>query len=113
MPKGNPRPVQTERFKQGWFKPQGELPPGEKLASKILGVRVTEPIYAAVSALPEQSAWLRRVISEAARRELLGQSQGGTVSENVTPPPPPDSAPLRAAPSPKSGAKAKSTRRKK
>jgi len=93
MPKGNPRPVQTERFKQGWFKPQGEIPPGEKLASKILGVRVTEPIDAAVRALPEPSAWLRRVIAEAARRELLGQSQGGTVSEKETPPPPPDSPP--------------------
>ena len=92
MPKGNPRPVQTERFKQCRFKPQGEIPPGEKLASKILGVRVTEPIYAAVSALPEQSAWLRRVISEAAKRELLSQSPGGTVSENATPPPP-DSSP--------------------
>ena len=95
MPKGNPRPVQTERFKQGWFKPQGEIPPGEKLASKILGVRVTEPIDAAVRALPEPSAWLRRVIGEAARRELLGQSQGGTVSESATPPPPPDSPPLQ------------------
>jgi len=95
MPKGNPRPVQTERFKQSRFKPQGEIPPGEKLASKILGVRVTERIYAAVSALPEQSAWLRRVISEAAKRELLSQAQGGTVSENATPPPPPDSPPVR------------------
>ena len=91
MPRGNPRPVQTERFNQGWFKPQGEIPPGEKLASKILGVRVTERIYAAVSALPEQSAWLRRVISEAAKRELLGQSQG----ENAPPPPPSDSPPVR------------------
>ena len=91
MPRGNPRPVQTERFKQCRFKPQGKIPPGEKLASKILGVRVTERIYAAVSALPEQSAWLRRVISEAARRELLGQA---TVSENATPPPPPDSPPV-------------------
>ena len=92
MPRGNPRPVQTERFKQCRFKPQGKIPPGEKLASKILGVRVTEPIYAAVSALPEQSAWLRRVITEAAKRELLGQA---TVSENATPPPPPDSPPVR------------------
>ena len=97
MPKGNPRPVQTERFKQGWFKPQGEIPPGEKLASKILGVRVTEPIDAAVRALPEPSAWLRRVIAEAARRELLDQSQWG--SENATPPPPPDSPPcVRSTP---------------
>ena len=95
------------------FKPQGELPPGARLAKKPLAVKVLEDVDAAVRALPEQSAWLRRVIAEAVERELLGQSQGGTVSENVTPPPPPDSAPLRAAPSPKPGAKAKSTRRKK
>ena len=72
MPKGNPRPVQTEKFKQGWFKPQGEVPPGEKLAAKMLAVRVTESVDTAIRALPEMSAWLRRVITEAARRELLG-----------------------------------------
>jgi len=93
------------------FKPQGELPPGARLAKKPLAVKVLEDVDAAVRALPEQSAWLRRVIGEAARRELWGQSQGETV--DATPPPPPDSAPLRAAPSPKPGAKAKSTRRKK
>jgi len=32
-------------------------------------------------------------LSPAARRELLVQSQGGTVSENPTPPPPLDSPP--------------------
>jgi len=94
------------------FKPQGELPPGAKLAKKPLAVKVLEEEDALIRALPEQSAWLRRVICEAARRELWGQSQEGG-SKNATPPPPPDSAPLRAARSPKSGAKAKSTRRKK
>ena len=93
MPKGNPRPIQTEKFKEGWFKPQGEIPPGEKLASKMLAVRVTESIDAAVRALPEKSAWLRRVISEAAKRELLGQA---TVSEKATPSPPPASPPIDA-----------------
>jgi len=73
------------------FKPQGELPPGAKLARKPLAVKVLEEEDALIRALPEQSAWLRRVICEAARRELLGQSQGG--SENATPPPPPDSPP--------------------
>jgi len=88
MPKGNPRPIQTEKFKEGWFKPQGEIPPGEKLASQMLAVRVTESIDAAVRALPEKSAWLRRVITEAAKRELLGQA---TVNEKATPSPPPGS----------------------
>jgi len=71
------------------FKPQGELPPGARLAKKPLAVKVLEEEDAAIRALPEQSAWLRRVICEAARRELLGQSQGG--SEKATPSPsPPD-----------------------
>ena len=79
------------------FKPQGELPPGAKLAKKPLAVKVLEEEDALIRALPEQSAWLRRVICEAARRELLGQSQGG--SENATPPPPPDSPPcVRSTP---------------
>jgi hypothetical protein len=95
------------------FKPQGELPPGARLAKKPLAVKVLEEEDAAIRALPEQAAWLRRVIVEAARRELLSQSQRGTVSENATPPP--DNPPLRAATSPRTGAKAKKTmaRRKK
>jgi len=95
------------------FKPQGEIPPGAKIAKRPLSVKVVEEVDAAVRALPEQSAWLRRVITEAVERELLGQSQGGTVSENATPPP--DNPPLRAATSPRTGAKAKKTmaRRKK
>jgi hypothetical protein len=66
------------------FKPQGEIPPGARLAKRPLAVKVLEEEDAAIRALPEQAAWLRRVICEAARRELLGQSQG----ENATPPPP-------------------------
>jgi len=75
------------------FKPQGEIPPGARLAKRPLAVKVMEEVDNVIRALPEQSAWLRRVIAEAAERELLGQSQGGTVSENATPPPPPDSPP--------------------
>ena len=73
------------------FKPQGEIPPGAKIAKRPLSVKVLEDVDAAVRALPEQSAWLRRVIAEAVERELWGQSQGG--SENATPPPPPDNPP--------------------
>jgi len=91
------------------FKPQGELPPGARLAKKPLAVKVLEEVDIAVRSLPEQAAWLRRVICEAAERELLSQSQGG--SENVTPPP--DNPPCVRRPSPRPGAKAKSTRRKK
>jgi len=73
------------------FKPQGELPPGARLAKKPLAVKVLEEVDIAVRSLPEQAAWLRRVICEAAKRELLSQSQGETV--NATPSPPPDNPP--------------------
>jgi len=90
----NPNPRQTEEFKKHWFKPVGEAPP-EKLERTPVAVTVGKSIYAAIQSLdrPDRITWLRRVITEAAKRELLGQSQGGTVSENATPPPPPASPP--------------------
>jgi len=73
------------------FKPQGEMPEGTRLARRPLAVKVTEEADNAIRALPEPSAWLRRVICEAVQRELLGQSQGG--SQNADLPPPPDNPP--------------------
>jgi hypothetical protein len=46
----------------------------ERLADHNLGVRVAVDIDAAVRSLPNRSAWLRRVITEAARRELLNEN---------------------------------------
>jgi len=66
------------------FKPQGEIPSGIKLAKKPLAVKVTEEADNAIRALPEQAAWLRRVICEAAQRELLGQSQGNNDKADPT-----------------------------
>jgi len=43
----------------------------EKLASSNLAARLPLEIDAAVRSLPNRSAWLRRVITEAARRELM------------------------------------------
>jgi hypothetical protein len=42
------------------------------LADGQLQVRVFKDIDAAVRSLPNRSAWLRRVITEAAQRELMG-----------------------------------------
>jgi hypothetical protein len=42
------------------------------LADAQLQVRVFRDIDAAVRSLPNKSAWLRRVITEAAQRELMG-----------------------------------------
>ncbi|WAS04548.1 hypothetical protein LQF76_11020 [Gloeomargaritales cyanobacterium VI4D9] len=54
-------------------------------------MRLAEDITAAVDALGEdKTPWLRRVISEAAKRELLGQPEM-TGKENHEPSPPPAS----------------------
>ncbi|NJK29792.1 MAG: hypothetical protein HC940_06405 [Acaryochloris sp. SU_5_25] len=43
----------------------------EPLGATALMARVPVPIDAAVRSLPNRSAWLRRVITEAAKRELM------------------------------------------
>jgi hypothetical protein len=44
----------------------------EPLAREQLQVRVFRDVDEAVRSLPNKTAWLRRVIAEAARRELMG-----------------------------------------
>ncbi len=70
MPKGNPNPVITPEFKARQFKRSDNTT--EPMAKKNIQLRLTESIDAAVRKLPNRSAWLRRVITEAAQRELLG-----------------------------------------
>jgi hypothetical protein len=55
------------------FKPQ------ENSYATPVAVALPKDIDAAVRALPNRSEWLRRVISEAAQRELM--SQGKEVNE--------------------------------
>lgn len=64
----NPNPNPATRFK-----PVLDTP----LERKVTGVKLPVVIGEAVRALPpeERSAWLRRVISEAVERELLGGDQ--------------------------------------
>jgi hypothetical protein len=47
----------------------------EELASLILGARLPVSIDAVVRSLPNRSAWIRRVITEAAQRELLNMDK--------------------------------------
>ena len=47
----------------------------EPLAEKLLCVRLTHSVDAAVRSLPNMSAWVRRVISEAAERELMSDGE--------------------------------------
>lgn len=75
MAKGNPNPVQTDKFKQGWYKPKGEVYSDKPLADKPTQVRLAEDITEAINALGEEKTpWLRRVITEAVRRELMQES---------------------------------------
>jgi hypothetical protein len=43
----------------------------EPLADRKVQVRLTRTVDEAVRSLPSMSAWLRRVITEAAQRELI------------------------------------------
>jgi len=87
----NPSPRQTEEFKKHWFKRVGEAPTDEKLERTPVAVTVGKSIYEAIHRMdrPERITWLRKLITEAVRRELLGQPQEG--SEKATPPAAPDS----------------------
>jgi hypothetical protein len=51
------------------FKPDGET----ALARQPLCVKVDKEIDAKVRSLPNKANWLRRVITEAVQRELMGE----------------------------------------
>lgn len=61
--------MQTDELKAKWFKRDDDSK--EPLASQLTCVRLTKSVHAAIQVLPSKSAWLRRVIGEAARRELM------------------------------------------
>jgi hypothetical protein len=69
MAKGNPNPVITTEFEQNQFKRADETT--EPLAEKLLCVRLTQSVDEAVRSLPNMSVWVRKVITEAAQRELI------------------------------------------
>lgn len=69
---GNPNPVRTPEFLANQKKAE-DMPEGVKLSQKPVAVKLTEEITKAVNALgSKKSLWLRRVISDAAQRELMG-----------------------------------------
>jgi hypothetical protein len=73
MPKGNPNPVITPEFKAQQFKPQGEVI--GQLSNKAIGIKLPVEIDQVVRSLPNKAAWLRQVITEAAQRELMQDSE--------------------------------------
>jgi len=66
MPLLNPR----QKSQGGTFTQVGDEP----LSKQVIGVRLPESVYEAVHNLPNRTEWLRRVISEAAQRELMNDS---------------------------------------
>lgn len=63
MPLLNPR----QKSQGGTFTQVGDEP----LSKRVIGVRLPESVYEVVHRLPDRTEWLRRVISEAAQRELM------------------------------------------
>jgi hypothetical protein len=45
----------------------------EELSRSVTGVKLPVSLHARIHALPNRTAWLRRVITEAAQRELMGK----------------------------------------
>lgn len=75
----NRHPIMTEEFKARIKRAQGLT--GERLASLAVSVRLEQSVDARIRALPERAAWLRRVITAAAKAELydpppLGEGAG-------------------------------------
>ncbi len=68
MPKGNPSPVITPAFRANQFKRGDDST--ELMAKKNIQLRLTESVDT-VRSLPNRSAWLRRVMTEAVKRELI------------------------------------------
>jgi hypothetical protein len=69
MPQGNPSLVITPEFKAHQFKRGDDST--EPMAKKNIQLRLTASVDEAVRSLPNRSVWLRRVITEAAQRELM------------------------------------------
>ncbi|MFN6560021.1 MAG: hypothetical protein RMY28_009455 [Nostoc sp. ChiSLP01] len=68
----NPTPVQSEGFKEQQFKGYTEELT-ESLAKKVTGVKLPQSIHDALHALPQEERvkYLRRIISEAVKRDLI------------------------------------------
>jgi hypothetical protein len=65
----NRKPLITEEFKAHMIKRHDDTT--DPLADRKVQVRLTQEVDTAVRSLPSMTAWLRRVITEAAKRELM------------------------------------------
>jgi hypothetical protein len=71
MPKGNPNPVITPEFRASQFRRGDDSV--EPMAQQNIQVRLTQSVDTAIRALPNRSAWMRRVLTEAAQQELMNR----------------------------------------
>ncbi len=73
MPKGNPKPVQTEEFKRQQFKAFGDIPGDYPLGDKVWGIRLPVDVEQRLKAMDNKKrvAWMRKTLTEAARAELI------------------------------------------
>lgn len=71
----NPSPRQTEEFKAQQYQPQGDVSGLQPLAKKPLCVKLPEDVDAVVRSLPNTAEWLRRVVVDAARTELMNDGK--------------------------------------
>lgn len=67
MPLLNP----NQRSEGGTFTQVGDEP----LSKQVIGIRLPESIHAVVYNLPNRTEWLRRVIVEAAKQELIDKGK--------------------------------------
>ena len=69
----NPTPVQSQEFKANQFRSQGEILSDQPLSKKVIGIRLSLDIEAAIKTLPEEErvAWIRNAITKAARKEII------------------------------------------
>jgi hypothetical protein len=67
MPLLNP----NQKSQGGTFTPIG----AEPLSKQVIGIRLPNSIHELVYKLPNRAEWLRRVISEAAQKELANPDQ--------------------------------------
>ncbi|KGF71713.1 hypothetical protein DO97_16220 [Neosynechococcus sphagnicola sy1] len=80
MPKGNPKPIITPEFEANKIKRSDDTT--DPLAQQQLQVRVGQDVDNAIRKLGNQKTeWLRRVITEAAKRELMGFGEGNLSEE--------------------------------
>lgn len=81
MPKGNPNPKLPKEFLESQFKRQDDST--APMAAKNIQLRLTADIDEVIRKLPNRSGWLRKVITEAAKRELMDNDSKPAIADSL------------------------------